>query len=256
MRDLRVSLIQRELHWEDPAANRAQFESDIASCGETDLVILPEMFSTGFSMDVDKNAEPDDGPSRLWLQAQAQRFQCAVTGSLPIRTDAGIFNRLYFATPEGDLHRYDKRHLFRMSAEHEHYQAGTERMVLEWRGWRICPLICYDLRFPVWSRNREDYDLLLYVANWPQKRRHHWRSLLLARAIENQAYTVGVNRTGIDGHGLHYSGDSLAFAADGEVLFDCMNKNGVHTTVLDAARLELYRRKFPCALDADDFQLD
>jgi omega-amidase len=256
MRDLKVALIQRELHWEDPAANREAFARDLGELeAGTDLAVLPEMFTTGFSMAADKNAENLAADTLPWMQAQARQHKVAICGSLAVRDTGGIFNRLLFVTPDGTAAHYDKRHLFRMSGEDRHYAAGTDKLIVQWQGWRICPMICYDLRFPVWTRNREDYDLLLFVANWPAKRRLHWRQLLIARAIENQAYCIGLNRVGSDENKLDYSGDSLALAADGELLLDCGDQSGVFTTTLGAAAMESYRSKFPCHKDADGFEL-
>jgi predicted amidohydrolase len=186
-------------------------------------------------------------------QASAHNF--AITGSLAVRSGGDVFNRLLFVTPDGGVYQYDKRHLFRMSGEDRHYAAGGQRLIVNWRDWRICPMICYDLRFPVWTRNRDDYDLLIFVANWPAKRSFHWRQLLLARAIENQSYCVGLNRVGSDGNNIDYSGDSLVLAADGQVLVDCKAESGAFSANLDAAAMNEYRRKFPCHMDGDEFRL-
>ena len=256
MRDLKVTLVQRELAWEDPATNRTAFEQDLESIETgTDLVVLPEMFTTGFSMDSERVAEDDAHTTLPWLQDLSRQLDCAITGSLPVRSHGSIFNRLLFVTPDGSAHIYDKRHLFTMSGEDKHYAPGQDRLVVEFRDWRLCPMICYDLRFPVFTRNRGDYDALLFVANWPAKRSYHWRQLLIARAIENQAYTIGLNRVGRDGNGLDYSGDSLVLAADGEILLDCEDRSGVFTLELDAGKMATYRRKFPCHADADAFEL-
>jgi len=257
MRNLKVAVLQRELAWEDARANRDHFAADLENLDPgTDLVILPEMFTTGFSMDSRRVAEDGAADTLPWLQAQAARHDAAIMGSLAVRSGRQVFNRLLFVRPDGSSHHYDKRHLFRMSGEHKHYAAGSDKLVVKWRGWRICPMICYDLRFPVWSRNRDDYDLLVYVANWPAKRRVHWRQLLIARAIENQSYCIGLNRVGSDGNGLDYSGDSLVLAADGELLLDCADRSGLFTVDLDYEAMATYRGKFPCHKDADRFQLD
>ena len=261
MSDLHIALVQSELVWEDPAANREHFERALEDLPrEIDLVLLPEMFSTGFSMNAEALAEPVAGETETWLGALAREHEAGVIGSLPIRDGEAIYNRLLFATPDGETHRYDKRHLFTMSGEHEHYDAGNDRLVVSWRGWRICPMVCYDLRFPVWMRNRPldepgAYDLLAVVANWPSKRAHHWRALLLARAIENQACCVGLNRVGSDANGLDYTGDSLVYAADGKLLLDCEDRAGVFTTTLEREPLDTYRRKFPLHADADPFMV-
>lgn len=255
MQDLSVTLIQCELAWEQPRDNRQQIGSIIAGLAQaTDLILLPEMFTTGFSMNALANAEPPGGDTEQWLRELAVRHDCALAGSIAVKADHGVYNRMLFATPAGVQH-YDKRHLFRMAGEHNRYLPGTERVVVGWRGWRILLQVCYDLRFPVFSRNREDYDLALYVANWPSARRQHWRQLLVARAIENLACVAGVNRIGSDARGLDYSGDSLAIAADGTVLHDMANENGAARVVLSGAALQTYREVFPCQLDADSFQL-
>jgi omega-amidase len=257
MRNLRVSLIQRELAWENAAANRRAFALDLASlAGKTDLAVLPEMFSTGFSMRAEIIAENEAEDTLPWLQQQALEHQIAITGSLPVRSAGAVYNRLLFVTPDGAVQHYDKRHLFRMSGEDQHYAGGNDKLIVHWRDWRICPLICYDLRFPVYSRNRDDYDLLLYVANWPAKRRFHWRALLTARAIENQSYCLGLNRVGRDDNGIDYSGDSLVISADGQTLLDCGADSGIFTTTLDPGTMNTYRRKFPCHKDADNFSID
>lgn len=255
MQDLSVTLIQCELAWEQPRDNRQQIGSIIAGLAEAaDLILLPEMFTTGFSMNALANAEPPGGDTEQWLRELAVRHDCALAGSIAVKADHGVYNRMLFATPAGVQH-YDKRHLFRMAGEHNRYLPGTQRVVVDWRGWRILLQVCYDLRFPVFSRNREDYDLALYVANWPSARRQHWRQLLVARAIENLACVAGVNRIGSDARGLDYSGDSLAIAADGTVLHDMANENGAARVVLSGAALQSYREGFPCQLDADSFQL-
>ncbi len=255
--DLRLALLQTELVWHDPAANRAHFEQLLARVGETDLVILPEMFTTGFSMESAVLAEPADGPTAVWLREQARRIGAVVTGSLIVQDEDGRHrNRLLWATPEGELLHYDKRHLFRMAGEHEHYAPGEQRLVLTLKGWRIRPLICYDLRFPVWSRAQDDTDLLLYVANWPAPRRGHWNRLLPARAIENLCYVAAVNRIGSDGNGHPYAGDSQVLDFQGEPLVEAGAVAGIFHTTLSAAALAGYRERFPAQRDADAFRLD
>ncbi len=256
MRDLTVTPVQCELIWEDPQANRCLIGDIIdALDAPGDLIVLPEMFTTGFSMNAVGNAESPGGPTHEWLLALARERDCAICGSIAVEADGGVYNRMLFATPDGISH-YDKRHLFRMAGEHKRYLGGRERVIVHWREWRINLQVCYDLRFPVFSRNCNDYDLLVYVANWPQVRRMHWRQLLIARAIENQACVVGVNRIGADAKGWEYAGDSLVIAADGQLLHDPLNAGGAASVVLDGAALEAYRESFPCALDADSFQLD
>lgn len=256
MRDLNVSLLQTDLHWEQPQRNRQHFAELLQDLpAAADLAVLPEMFTTGFSMDSQTLAEDPGGPTEQWMKRQAALHDVALTGSLPVRDGGRVFNRLLWVTPGGEVDCYDKRHLFRISDERHCYAAGRQRVVVHWRGWRFCPLICYDLRFPVWSRARDDYDVLLYVANWPAKRSAHWRQLLLARAIENQSYCIGLNRVGLDGNDIRYHGDSMAVAADGELLLHCEQGDGLFSCALSAAARENYRRKFPIHLDADDFQL-
>ncbi|MFV0276074.1 MAG: amidohydrolase [Parahaliea sp.] len=255
MQNLNCALVQCELAWEAPADNRRQFDDLIAGIdNDCDLIVLPEMFTTGFSMNALANAEAPGGDTEQWLLEVARRHDCAVTGSIAVRVDDAVYNRMLFATPGGCRH-YDKRHLFRMAGEHKRYAPGSERVVVGWRGWRILLQVCYDLRFPVFSRNVDDYDLAIYVANWPEPRRLHWRSLLQARAIENLACVIGVNRVGSDASGLSYSGDSLVVDANGRLLADPLNENGTVSAVLDGAVLLKYRESFPCQLDADGFQL-
>ena len=266
--DLRVALVQGDTVWHDPEANRRMYGELMAPlAGETDLVVLPETFTSGFSNDAIERAEGMDGPTVAWLREQAQRLGAAVTGSVQIRDDGGeagkVFNRLLWATPDGDFAYYDKRHLFRMAREHERYAAGRDRLTVAWKGWRICPLVCYDLRFPVFIRNRFDveaagrfdYDLLVFVANWPAARRHAWRTLLRARAIENLACVAAVNRAGRDGNGLDYAGDSVALDPLGEVLVECDARPQVARSVFSAEGLRSHRERFPAQLDADRFEL-
>ena len=247
--------MQCPLVWENAEANRHQFELRLAELEKTDVVLLPEMFNSGFSMNSEKIAEPMGGPTETWMRAMASLYDCAIVGSIAVRDASGISNRMLFVTPQ-ETHYYDKRHLFRMSGENNHYVAGSERCIVYWRDWRLCLQVCYDLRYPVWSRNCGNFDALIYVANWPAKRSYHWRQLLIARAIENQVCVLGLNRIGDDNNGIHYSGDSLAIAADGEVLLDAQDGEGIFTVVLDAERQITYREKFPSHLDADDFTLN
>ena len=255
MQDLNASLIQCQLAWENPEDNRKQFDDIVGALPQpTDLIVLPEMFTTGFSMNALANAEEPGGATEQWLSAVARRESCAVTGSIAVRVGDQVFNRMLFATPEG-VQIYDKRHLFRMAGEHKRYAQGNERVVVEWRDWRINLQVCYDLRFPVFSRNRDDYDMLIYVANWPAPRAAHWRALLLARAIENQAAVIGVNRIGSDANGLEYAGDSLAISPDGKMLADMRDEDRVAQVGFKAGQLLDYRKKFPCHMDADAFSL-
>lgn len=253
---LRVTMIQAELAWQDPAANRALFASHFRGLvGHTDLIVLPEMFATGFTMEAEAFAETMDGPTVEWMREEAVALGCAITGSLIIRDGDRYYNRLLWAAADGQLQHYDKRHLFRMAREQEHYASGDARLVVRHRGWRICPLVCYDLRFPVWSRSRGDYDLLLYVANWPARRGIAWRTLLRARAIENLSYVVGVNRIGKDGNGATYAGESAAIDFLGNVLGGDRGGDFVETVVLDRESLAGFRSDFPAHLDSDAFVL-
>ncbi|WP_437883568.1 amidohydrolase [Pseudomonas sp. LRF_L74] len=254
--DLKLALIQSELDWQDPAANRARFEPLIEQARGSDLIVLPEMFSTGFSMHSAELAEPENGPTTTWLLEQARRIGAVVTGSLIIQAADGSYrNRLLWARPDGSLAHYDKRHLFRMAGEHKHYTAGDEQVVLEVAGWKVRTLICYDLRFPVWSRDAEGTDLLLYTANWPAARRKHWNRLLPARAIENLCYVAAVNRIGLDGKEHPYSGDSQVLDFQGDSLLDAGDADGVFQVSLSASALHDYRERFPAYKDADAFMI-
>ena len=264
MNDLRISLIQGATRWHDPAANRDYYGHLMAPLhGTTDLVILPETFTSGFSNDAIDQAEGMDGPTVAWLRGQSKKLDAAITGSVQIREGERVYNRLFFATPDGELQHYDKRHLFRYAREHERYAAGRDRLTVEWKGWRICPLVCYDLRFPVYSRNRFDverkggldYDLLVYVANWPAARAYPWKTLLRARAIENLCFVAGLNRVGTDGNGLQYSGDSAVIDFLGHPLSECTDREVVSTTTLPAVELLAHRERFPAMLDGDAFSL-
>jgi omega-amidase len=253
---LRVTLVQSDLAWQEPAANRHRLAAHFRGlAGHTDLVVLPEMFSTGFSMDAAGLAEDMDGPTVGWMREEAVAMGCVLTGSLIVREGGRHFNRLVWARPDGTLAHYDKRHLFRMANEQQHYAAGDRRLTVEIKGWRVCPMICYDLRFPVWSRSRGDYDLLLYVANWPARRAHAWSALLRARAIENLSYVVGVNRIGRDGNGTSYAGDSVALDFLGQSLSSEGSGDRAETAVLDMESLKSYRASFPAHLDADEVEL-
>ena len=261
---LRVSLVQGDTRWHDPDANREYYGDLIGSLhGITDLVVLPETFTSGFSNEAIDRAETMDGPTVEWMRGHARDLDAAITGSVQLRTDAGVSNRLLFVTPDGEVRYYDKRHLFRYAGEHERYAAGRDRLTLEWRGWRICPMVCYDLRFPVFSRNRYDverkgdldYDLLIYVANWPGVRAHAWRTLMRARAIENLCYVAAVNRVGTDGNGLVYAGDSAVIDYLGNPVSECTDMEVVSTTTLFLEELRAHRERFPAMLDADRFEL-
>jgi len=260
MSTLNVTLIQTDLVWHDPEANRRRLQErcgDLA--GQTDLIVLPEMFTTGFTIEAETVAEPANGPTVAWMREQAAKLGAVITGSIATRERDGYYNRLVWMRPDGTHETYDKRHLFRMAHEQDHYSAGTRRLVVELKGWKILPLVCYDLRFPVWSRNTTGadagYDVLLYVANWPERRRHPWQTLLKARAIENLSYCIGVNRVGKDGTGVDYTGDSAAIDYLGQPMTPPSEQEFVTTVTLDKAALDGFRAKFPAHLDADEFQL-
>ncbi|MEH6549512.1 MAG: amidohydrolase [Pseudomonadales bacterium] len=255
MSDLAVSLVQTQLEWEHARANREHLQDLLAPLAKSSLAVLPEMFSSGFSNRSAAIAEAADGESVQWAIEQAQILRGAIAGSLAIQLENGVANRFIFATEDPTVKHYDKRHLFRMAGEHKRYIAGLQRQIFNWRGWRILPQVCYDLRFPVWSRNRNDYDLAIYVANWPAARRYAWRQLLIARAIENQCYVIGVNRVGIDGNEIDYSGDSLVIGPDGNIVLDMKDYNGTETCSLSLNRLQEYREKFPAWMDADGFNI-
>ncbi|HEY0180825.1 MAG TPA: amidohydrolase [Dokdonella sp.] len=260
---LTVSLVQGATRWHDAAANRAYYAELVRPLrGRTELIVLPETFLSGFTNETLHNAEPMDGEGLRWLRALAGEVGATITGSLVVREAGTCFNRLVWMRPDGSYAQYDKRHLFRMAKEHERYGGGAERLVVELGGWRICPQVCYDLRFPVWLRNRYDraarrfdYDLVVFVANWPSARRHAWRTLLRARAIENLAYCVGVNRVGVDGNELHYAGDSAVLDFLGQPLVELGAQEQTVTVTLDAAALAAHRERFPAWMDADEFSL-
>lgn len=264
MKNLSVCLIQGETRWHDAAANRAYYGELVRShAAGADLCVLPETFLTGFTNDTQSQAEPMDGEGVAWLRALAAETGTVITGSLVIEENGSHFNRMLWMRADGTCAQYDKRHLFRMADEHTRYDGGTKRLIVELNGWRICPLVCYDLRFPVWSRNDHnadapggmDYDALIYVANWPAPRRYAWRTLLRARAIENLACCVGVNRVGRDGKDIAYAGDSIAVDALGQPLLECGAQAQCATVELDAAALLAHRQRFPAWMDADDFSM-
>jgi len=259
---LKLSLVQGATRWHDPAANRAYYGELMDAARGSDLILLPETFTSGFSNEAIHNAETMDGPTVAWLREQAAARGSAICGSVQLRVDGKVYNRLLFVTPDGAVRHYDKRHLFRYAGEHERYAAGSERLIVEWNGWRICPQVCYDLRFPAFVRNRYDraaqrfdYDLVLFVANWPSARRYAWQTLLRARAIENLAYCAGLNRVGTDGNNLHYAGDSAVLDFLGAPLLELGAQEQVVTATLDADALAAHRERFPAWMDADDFKL-
>ncbi|MAN26887.1 MULTISPECIES: amidohydrolase [Mesonia] len=257
MEKLSVTIIQADLHWENAELNREMFSKKINELSlSTDLIVLPEMFTTGFSMNAENLAEETNGSSLAWLQQQAKKFEVALTGSVIITENNNYYNRLFFVFPDGSFKTYDKKHLFTLADEQNTYSAGKERLLVEYKGWKICPLICYDLRFPVWSRNTEDFDLLLYVANWPKKRTQAWDALLKARAIENMCYVAGVNRVGFDGNSHEYSGHSAIYDMLGKQI-STLNHEVVFSETIQLSKQELNetRKRFAFLNDKDEFTL-
>lgn len=266
MSDLKFCIIQTELFWEDPDANLNMLRQKTDAWDmHGQIMVLPEMFTTGFSMNPEAFAQTMDGSAIEWMKETAVKKKCIITGSLMIKEANGdetnYYNRLIWMQPDGICRYYDKRHLFSLADENNYYTAGEKRIVFSVNGWKILPMICYDLRFPVWSRQQSfesgepEYDVLLYVANWPEKRIHAWRSLLTARAIENQCYVVAVNRTGTDGKGVLYNGQSMVIDPLGQILFDAEDTESITTVTLEASVLLSVRKSFPFLRDADDFQI-
>lgn len=261
MQDLRIAFIQSELHWHNPQANRSMFEEKIWDINSSvDIIILPEMFTTGFTMDALNQAEVMGTTTVKWMEQIAAQTKAVLTGSIIIKEHGNYYNRLIWMYPDGHYQHYDKRHLFRYAGEHNDYTPGKERLIVDLKGWKICPQICYDLRFPIWSRNnyidgKAAFDLLIYVANWPEKRVNAWDTLLEARAIENLAYTVGVNRIGKDENGVGYCGHSAAYNYNGEVLHAPQDHEQIVVLELKYDLLEQFRKRFPFYLDADKFEI-
>ena len=263
MRPLKISLVQGATRWHDAAANRDYYGARVRQAAGSDLIVLPETFLSGFSNDTQASAGTMDGEGVRWLRALATEVDAVICGSLAIRDNGIVYNRLLWVRPDGSYQQYDKRHLFRMAGEHTRYGGGNQRLVVELNGWRILPQVCYDLRFPVWLRNRRlasatggmDYDLAIFVANWPAPRRQPWRTLLRARAIENLSYVIGVNRVGVDGNDLPYAGDSAVIDPLGEPLVELGTQEQVITVTLDPSSLLAQRERFPAWMDADEFEL-
>ncbi len=261
MESLKISLIQTHILWENSKANLASLSKKISQIAKTDIIVLAEMFNTGFSMNQKELAQAMDGEAINWMINTAKKKQSAICGSLIIKEHGKYYNRFIWVTPDGELEQYDKRHLFSMAQENEHYTPGNENITINYKGWKIRPLICYDLRFPIWSRNRfngnnHDYDILVYVANWPKSRKDAWEKLLYARAIENQAYVIGVNGIGKDGNQLEYAGSSAIIDMKGELLngqFHC--NESIIEMDLNYTSLIDFRNKFPVLKDADLFNL-
>ncbi|WPR75684.1 amidohydrolase [Algoriphagus sp. NG3] len=258
---LSIALVQTSLHWKDKVANLAMLEEKLWQIENgVDLIILPEMFPTGFSMDAAELAEPMNLDVCKWMRQMASQKKATIAGSAIIKTDGKYYNRLLWVNPDGMIQHYDKRHLFRMAEEDQTFSAGDRLPIFELKGWKICPQVCYDLRFPVWSRNRMingevGYDLIFYIASWPAARVSAWDALLPARAIENLAYSIGVNRVGEDGNGIVYNGHSGAYDYKGSELQHMGNSEKIALVKLDAKALDAYRQKFPAWLDADDFMI-
>jgi omega-amidase len=268
-KDLKVTIVQTSLEWENIDANLSAFSKKLEKIepSSTDLIVLPEMFNTGFTMNANAVAETMNGKTIEWMANLSAQKNCAITGSMVIKENNNFYNRLIWMRPDGTNEYYSKRHLFRMAEENKTFTGGENKLIVELAGWKICPLMCYDLRFPVWSRNKAIshqstanshlYDCLIYVANWPERRSYAWKHLLIARAIENQAYVVGVNRIDKDGNGFEYSGQSVVLNPKGEPLYSPgPNVEAIETTTLSYTELEKYRKEFPVALDADDFRIE
>ena len=258
MKELSITFIQTNLQWENPLKNRTYFSEKIQEItGKTDIIILPEMFTTGFSMNASKLAETMHGETLQWMISEAKQNNSAITGSVIISENGLYYNRLFFVYPDGTYKTYDKRHTFTLAGEDKIFTAGTKRLILEYKGWKICPLICYDLRFPVWARNTHEYDLLLYVANWPAKRINAWDALLKARAIENMTYCFGVNRVGFDANGHEYIGHSAAYDALGEqISTKDFEKELVTSIILNKNHLNEHRAHLQFLNDRDRFILE
>lgn len=255
---LRISMVQSHITWEDREENLCYYGELLRRVsGRTDIAVLPETFTTGFSMEVEKLADTMDGITIPTVKEWARKYKLAVVGSFIACEDGKYYNRAFFITPEGDTHFYDKRHLFCMAGEDEHFTSGDKRVIVRYKDWNICLQVCYDLRFPVWVRNvNNEYDVLIYVANWPEARKRAWKSLLQARAIENMAYVCGVNRVGVDGKGFTYRGDSMVFSPKGKKLADAGKREEItRTCTLDKIELEEFRTKFPAWKDADTFSI-
>lgn len=258
MNTLKITTFQAYLFWENIEKNLQNLGLRLSSIREkTDLIVLPEMFSTGFSMNPERLAEDMGGKTMKWMHQQARKFECVLTGSIIIKEDNKYYNRLIWMRPDGTYEFYDKRHLFGLGDEDEHYSSGNQKLIIELHGWKICPTICYDLRFPVWLRNvDEEYDMLLIVANWPERRSLHWRTLIPARAIENQAFVVAVNRVGHDGNEIYHSGDSMCIDPNGKVIYYKPNDEDLYTFSINKEDLTAARESFPFLKDADKFKLN
>lgn len=260
MDNLKITVFQGYLFWENTDKNLQNISLRLSGGirEKTDLIILPEMFSTGFTMNAESLAEPMDGKTTKWMHQVAVQYDCAVTGSIIIKENDKYYNRLIWMRPDGSYEHYDKRHLFALGKEHNTYTPGTQKLFVDLNGWRICPVICYDLRFPVWLRNLAEnpYDLLIVVANWPERRALHWRTLLPARAVENQAYVIGLNRVGHDGNEVYHSGDSTCIDPNGNVVYYKRDEDDVYTFSIIADEVKKARRALPFLKDADEFEIE
>jgi omega-amidase len=254
---LTFTIIQSDLFWEDKEANKAMFQHKIETLTQTtDIVILPEMFTTGFSMKPTLLAETMDGETVEWMRGMAIDNKIILCGSIIIEENKQYFNRFIWMLPNGQFHYYDKRHLFGFAGEDQHYTAGNRKIMEQVNGLKILPLICYDLRFPVWSRqNEEHYDILIYVANWPERRSNAWKTLLVARAIENQCYVIGVNRVGDDGNGIYHSGNSMVVDPLGEIQYHIADEEAAYTFTINKNDIVEKREKLPFLKDADHFSI-
>jgi len=261
-KDLNIVLLQSDIFWEDAEKNLAHFSGMVNEIrGPVDLVILPEMFSTGFTTNIVRCAEPMDGPSMRFLRETAGTKGCMIVGSLLIGEETGFYNRLVCMSPDGTFQAYNKRHLFRLTEEYKVMRSGDKKIIIQKGDWHILPLVCYDLRFPVWSKNsfqngKYEYDILVYPSNWPRSRAHVWKSLLIARAIENQAYVVGVNRIGPDGYGTRHAGNSMVVDPKGNILAEAGDREEILQTTLSMEELILFRESFKIGLDWDRFIIE
>lgn len=252
--DLQLAILQADLIWENPNANKAKFDAMFSELKKVDLVVLPEMFTTGFSMTPKPFAEKMEGETVNWMQEKAVKLNAAIVGSIIIEEESKFYNRMLFVHPSGKIETYDKRHAFTLAGEHKEYSPGKNKLIVDFKGWKICPLICYDLRFPVWSRNVENYDVLIYAANWPKPRINAWKTLLKARAIENMSYCIGVNRVGVDANDYLYNGCSIAIDVLGNELTDVAeNQEKVIYTTLKKSDLIKVREKLSFLDDKDTF---
>ncbi|MFK5958605.1 MAG: amidohydrolase [Lutibacter sp.] len=257
MQHLKIALLQAAIVWQNAVKNRKQFSNKINAINEdVDLIVLPEMFTTGFSMQPQEIAETMQGETVKWMQQLASEKQAAIVGTIIISENNKYYNRFLFVHPSGEINSYDKRHLFTLAGEDKIYTSGNDKLIVNYKGWKICPLICYDLRFPVWARNVEDYDIILYVANWPKPRIEAWDSLLKARAIENMSYSIGVNRVGIDANKLEYCGHSAVYdCLGGKLATVKLNKEEIIITTLDKKHITEVRNKLNFLNDKDSFEI-